>query len=384
MAMLPRILMVIHQFRPSKPGGAEVQAERLAEKLVKRGHEVSVLTQLRNQEAPSFEVFRGFKIFRSPFALGYKIFSGFHQFAFLIRYRRSYDVLHVHQAFGHALVSIIAARLLRKPCLVKIGCAGEFGDLIQFSRLRHSGIGLRILRQADAIVAISHDIERELYQWNFPIARILYLPNGIDSRVFKRDRPWEESLPVETTSPWRIALVGRRHPQKGIDVAIAALKFLREREPACKLELHSYGVDYPEIDYRICAREAGVSDQVFFHDFENDMWPILAGSHVFLLPSRAEGLSNALLEAMAMELPVIATSVSGNIDLIRSGWNGLLVPTDDPVALGNALLTIWKNHSASAVLGRRARRTVDSLFSLDYITAQYSSLYNRLLKDMAK
>ncbi len=370
-------MMIIHQFRPWRPGGAEVQAERLAERLAQRGHDVHVLTQQRTPDALPVENWSGFRITRVPFALGYRPFSGWNQFAFLVRYRRSYDILHVHQAFGHAVVAVLAAQLLRKPCLIKLGCAGTYGDLHQFSRLPLSAFGLPILRQADAIVAISREIEQELRTWQFPTDRILCLPNGIDTSRFQRSARWAK--PDKERRPWRLCLVGRRHPQKGIDVAIRAMALLRQESGIPTCELHLYGVDYPEYDFRRLSAACGVEDRVIFHDFRDEPRAILDTHDLFILPSRGEGLSNALLEAMSMELPIIATRVSGTSDLLVDGWNGRLIPPESPEALCTAIVDVMRRPEQAEEWGRRARRTVESLYSMDYIAAQYSALYDRLL-----
>jgi glycosyltransferase involved in cell wall biosynthesis len=139
-----------------------------------------------------------------------------------------------------------------------------------------------------------------------------------------------------------------------------------------------YGEDYPEHDYRSMARELGVMDSVHFFPFENDILSLYQSADCFVLPSRGEGLSNALLEAMAMELAVIATSVSGTTDVVDDGKDGILIPPDSPEALFAAMVRIIRDREMAGQLGLNARRKVEQHFSLESVARQYSELYGNL------
>jgi glycosyltransferase involved in cell wall biosynthesis len=371
--MKPRGLMIIHQFRPVA-AGAELQAERLAIKLSGLGHSMGVLTQLRTPNTPGEETLEGVSIHRVPFSLAYWVRRNgvVGTFRYLVKNRHKYDVLHVHQAFGHAVVAVVAARLLRKRCIIKIACAGEYGDLHVFSKFRSFDRALRVLHHADAVVAISTEVEQELLQWGFSPERILRIPNGVDTQYFSRtvSPPSREKI--------RFALVGRRHPQKGIDVALEAAKLLQEGGLAGKFEILLYGVDYPEFDYLGMAERLGVSGAVRFLPFQNDMIDVFQSVHCLILPSRGEGLSNALLEAMSMELPVIATSVSGTVDVVTDGEDGILIPPECPDALAKAMTAIIRYPELARALGKNARSKVECSFSLDFVASQYAALYESL------
>ena len=371
--MKPRGLMIIHQFRPVA-AGAELQAERLAKKLVQRGHPMSVLTRLRTPDTPMNEVMDGVTVHRVPYMLAYWVRrSGvIATFRYLVNNRRSYDVLHVHQAFGHAVVAVVTARLLRKRCIIKVACAGEYGDMNVFSKFEAFDRALTILHHADAIVAISAEVEQELLDHGFSPERIVKIPNGVDTDYFKR------TTPPPSRDPVRFALVGRRHPQKGVDVALEAARLLRDDGLDGRFKIELYGVDYPEHDYRAMALELGVTDLVDFLPFESDMVGVFHRVHCLILPSRGEGLSNALLEAMSMELPVIATSVSGTVDVVRDGEEGILIPPESPEALAKAMAAIIRYPELARALGKNARAKVERSVSLDFVAGQYSELYRAL------
>ena len=171
-AKKPSVMMIISQFRPVA-SGAELQAERLAYKLADLGFPLQVLTQHLDPVSPSHEVYRGVKIHRSEFQLAYKLTC--HDAAptlqYLINKHRTYDILHNHQIWGHAVVSTLVARWLGKKNIIKLACAGTFGDLEVFSQLRHARWGLRVLQMADALIAVSQEIKSELLQHGFDPAQ---------------------------------------------------------------------------------------------------------------------------------------------------------------------------------------------------------------------
>jgi glycosyltransferase involved in cell wall biosynthesis len=372
--MKPRGLMVIHNFRPGPVSGAELQAERLAGQLASMGHEMSVLTWLTVPEAPREEICDGVRIRRTPFRLPYWVKrDNASTFRHLVRERKTYDILHVHMAFGHAVVAVVVARCFGKKCIIKIACAGPYGDLYQFSRFEWFDKALEILKQADRIVAVSGEVQRELIQYGFPPQRIIRISNGVDTAHFA---PGTRSF--NKTERTRFIVIGRRHPQKGIDRALEAARRLKEDGPGRSFEVCLYGSDYPEYDYAGMAKQMKIDDVVKFYPFQADIVSVYNSAHCFLLPSRGEGLSNSLLEAMSMELPAIATRVSGVEDVISDNEDGILISDDAPDMLAAAMARIISDPNRSRQLGIKARHKVNRLFSLASVAKSYSDLYQAL------
>ncbi|HMD81872.1 MAG TPA: glycosyltransferase family 4 protein [Anaerolineales bacterium] len=370
--MKPRGMMVIHQFRPIT-NGAELQAERLAIRLAQRGHEMQVFTELRVPGSLPEEEIQGVKVHRVDFKMAYQILAGAENtFQYLAKTRKNYDILHVHQAFGHAVVSIVAAKVFKKRSIVKVACAGSYGDLNVFSSFPGFKWALSILKQADCIIAISSDVEKELLEWGFSSQRIKCIPNGVDTQFFKREQPFP------ARDPLRFILIGRRTPQKGIDLALQAAKILMTEGLSNDFEIKFYGSDYPEYDYRLMAKELGVTSLVEFLPHQDAIRDILHGAHSMILPSRGEGMPNVILEGMSFELPVIASRVSGVVDIIEDSVDGLLIPCDDPHALAHAMRTIIMDPELATRLGCQARQKAISEFSLESIAERYSELYTQI------
>jgi len=103
----------------------------------------------------------------------------------------------------------------------------------------------------------------------------------------------------------------------------------------------------------------------------------MLGLDCFVLPSLAEGISNTILEAMACGLPVVATAVGGNVELVSAGRTGLVVPSDDPLAMAQSLLHLWRNAELSKRMGAAGRVDVEQRFSLQAMVAEYQRLYDQ-------
>jgi glycosyltransferase involved in cell wall biosynthesis len=343
--------------------------------MVEMGHAMQVLTRWLTPDSLLEENMRGVQVHRVRFPLAYNMQYGMAEtFRYLVKQRRTYDVLHVQQAFAHAVVAVIVARCLGKKCIIKVACAGTYGDLNVFSGFEGFGRALEILHQADRVVAISREVEEELRAWGFPLERVTRIPNGVDTEHFRRRQPlpaWDKV---------RFLLVGRRHPQKGIDIALQSVKQLVDRGLGGRFVVKSYGADYPEHDYKALAHQLGVTEWVEFHPYSQAeaMFDIYQAGNCVILPSRGEGLSNALLEAMAMELPVIATAVSGTVDVVQDGQDGLLIPPESPGALADAMATVLHQPALACRLGRQARQKVLRDFSLESVARRYSALYSQL------
>ena len=370
--MKSRGMMVIRNFRPIT-NGAELQAERLAIRLVQRGHEMQVFTERRVQDSLTEDDIQSVKVHRVDFKMAYRIFAGVEStFEYLHRMRNTYDVLHVHEVFGHAVVAIVAAKVFKKRCIVKVAGAGSFGDFEVFSRFPGFVWALSILKHADRMIAISSDVEKELVALGFSPRRIERIPNGVDTEFFKRKQPFPPRDRV------RFVLIGRRSPQKGIDIALQAVQVLLKSGLKQAFELKLYGTDHTEYDYRCMADELGVAAHVEFLPHQDDVRDALHQAHSLILPSRSEGMPNVLLEGMSFELPIIASRVSGVVDIMEDGVDGLLIPVEDPQALATAMKSIILDPGLAVRLGGRARQKTISEFSLEHVADRYSDLYEKI------
>jgi L-malate glycosyltransferase len=186
------------------------------------------------------------------------------------------------------------------------------------------------------------------------IRSVLY--NGVDVEDYEPARP-------RLDGPLRIVTVGVLAPRKGQEFAIEALAILIGSGVDATLALVGSGPD--EAMLRRKASDAGIGDRVNFAGEQLDPRPYLAGADLFLLPSRQEGFSNALLEAMATALPVVATDVGGNAEAFIDGAGGRLVRPQQPAAMAAAIAELAKHRSKLAEMGRVNRQRVAELYTLE-------------------
>jgi glycosyltransferase involved in cell wall biosynthesis len=193
------------------------------------------------------------------------------------------------------------------------------------------------------------------------------IPNGVDIELFTSEgRDWNAA---------GVLSVGRVVHQKGLDLGLMALADLKD----LPWEWRIVG-DGPQVAYlrETLARE-GLEDRVEFIGWAGpaELVTEYRRASLFVFPSRHEGMPNALLEAMASGLPVIATQIAGNEELVVPGETGILVPPDDPDALREALRGLLVDASERERMGRAARRRVEADFRWETTTAGYLAILER-------
>jgi glycosyltransferase involved in cell wall biosynthesis len=224
-------------------------------------------------------------------------------------------------------------------------------------------------------VALNQQVVDEMLGVGVAKGKILRIPNGVDIELdgHRRAAVLDESIVI--------AFVGRLHPQKRVAMLLQALKLALQQRPDLAWQLKLAGTGPLERDLKALADELSIGRQVEFLGHVADVGALLDRSDLFVLPSASEGISNALLEAMAHGLPCIVTDIPGNNEVIQNGQNGILVKVDDAQALAGAILGLATDAELRERLGRQARRTVETKYLLASVTAQYIQLYERLLLD---
>jgi glycosyltransferase involved in cell wall biosynthesis len=170
-----------------------------------------------------------------------------------------------------------------------------------------------------------------------------------------------------------VGLVGRLVPAKAPEVFLRALALAAARVPALRGLVVGDGPLRSELETE--ARRLGLEGRVVFAGVRQDVPELLPGLDALAFSSVREGLSMAMLEAMAAGVPVIATDVGGTPELITHGVTGLLVPPGRPESLADALVALLEDAAGAAAIRQAARRCVEDRFSLDRMTAAYQALY---------
>jgi glycosyltransferase involved in cell wall biosynthesis len=281
------------------------------------------------------------------------------------------DVVHGYQ-WRPSLVGALVGRLAGVPLLLASKRSLTGSD-------RSAGRAWRrIARHVDTVL-VNADALRVEGESAGMRCRWTLLQNGIDVDAFQVGAPSaaaKASLGFDRDRPV-IGTVGRLERRKGHDVLLAAAERLRNRRPAPQWLVVGDGPDASEL--RRLAGALGVSNAVRFTGTIDDVRPALAALDVFVLPSREEAMSNALMEAMAAARPIVATDVGGNGEVLDRGRLGVLVPSDDAIALGDAIGALLDEPARATALGGAAREQVSARWGARAKVAELESFYDQRL-----
>jgi glycosyltransferase involved in cell wall biosynthesis len=214
------------------------------------------------------------------------------------------------------------------------------------------------------VVCVSQDNARLAREQNTPEKKIRVILNGVDKDRFPYSGPRPDG-PVVT--------IARLSPEKGVENLVRAVSLALPRLPSLRVEIAGDGPCMGSL--RALADELGVTEAVRFLGETGDISALLSRASLFVLPSLTEGVSLTLLEAMSTGLPVVATRVGGNGEVVEEGATGLLVPCGSPDDLANAMVELLSDPDRLARLGRAGRERLEKRFDLRRTIDEYQRLY---------
>lgn len=387
MAQPYRILMISDRYLPVV-GGAERQASQLIAQLQARGHNVRVVTRRIHADLPQEETLQGVSVRRlSPIGLSHRAnaLMVFRLWFFLVRQARHYDLIHAHTMGPVGLAAILARLVTRKPVILKIASGGdvrrEDGTRSRYSRfLRRYVIPpwlwRLILGRASRIVAMSRALYQEAV--DFGLANVTLIPNGVDIARFTGStrQGARQALGLDAAKHY-LVFTGRLVQLKRVDVLLDALPHILAQYPHCHALIVGSGDQQQESTQQALhaqAERAGLTEHVHFLGMREDVAMLLRAADVFVFTSEREGLPNAILEAAAAELPIVATRIDGVSDILDddSAW---LVPAGDPAALAQAVCAALGDAPLAQARAARAHQRIVSAFSLEAVVQRYEALY---------
>ena len=400
------ILLFSHTFLP-KIGGRELVVHYLARSLTQLGHKVRVVgpAQYWRYRAMQLEypVHRNINIFRARF--GQQGLRSWLRDKELLTYLLANisiwgcDIIHAHTTYPTGWIAAQAKKIKNIPLVI----TPHGVDIHMIPELEH---GMRLnpllepkisfaLTNADAITAISTGIEESLLDAGTNGNKIYRVPNGVDLERFKRPNKADVyswlKLPRDSKL---IVTVGNYHPRKGHEVLIRSMIPILMVEPRARLTIVGKKTDamIPLI------RKLGLEGKVVLtgaiqfpgiitngsqnkSECEPDwLAAILATSEVYVSSGTdegAEGLSLAILEAMAAGLPVVATDISGNKDIIHNGETGFLVPPNNPTILAEHVLKLMGNIEKRTHMRINCKKKVEK-YGWNEIASQYITVYQEV------
>jgi glycosyltransferase involved in cell wall biosynthesis len=295
------------------------------------------------------------------------------------RWRRRVDVVHAYLVSAN-IFGTLAGRLAGVGAVVTSRRDTGFSRNGRLRLVEERVVNPMVDRVVANSTAVASAAERER---GLRAGQVVTIPNGVDLARFDpashpraAARAWarrELGLGEDETV---IGAIGSLSAVKRHGDLLQAASLLLARRPRTRVVLVGEGPLRESLAAQ--ARLLGIAERVLFAGVRADVAPWLALFDVFVLPSLTEGLSNVLLEAMAMARPIVATAVGGNLDLVRDGENGRLVPAADPAALSAAVAGLLDDPERALLCGRAARRSVETEFSLQRMVGRYQDLYGSL------
>jgi glycosyltransferase involved in cell wall biosynthesis len=299
------------------------------------------------------------------------------QLAEILR-ERHIDVLHCHKhkptVYG-TLASIIAGRI---PVISHVH------GLSRTRSLTRRAANWAILKSVHRIIAVSESVRRDVIQTNWQIdpSKVVTVKNCIDLQMIDTIKVSKKEARLRlglSDDEIVFGTVGRLALTKGQSYLIKAFAQVRNHLKSARLVIMGQGPLLGELEKT--ARDLGVLPWILFTGYRNDVFELLKGFDIFVLPSLAEGLSIALLEAMAMRLPVIASHVGGIPEVFGDCKCGRLVQPKDSLALAASMVEIGSaDREVKEQLGEQGRRRVEEEFTTDVMIRQLTEIYESVLR----
>jgi glycosyltransferase involved in cell wall biosynthesis len=375
--------MFCPQFRPHI-GGAERQAERLAMELSGLGHRVTILTPRRDADSPEIEQLNGVtierfaltdlsRLFPLPGVAVLNIPYMLWQIARAMQRRvKRADIIHCHIASLETGCAALAGRMGKVHVVCKAATAAYRSDL---GEIRKTGLTGRLVEwlvraSVQTWVATTASVEEALVRAGIDAARIVRIPNGIE-------------VTNQTSAVWpprairSFLYVGRvsRNTQRDFPTMIEAFDCIAAIYPDIQLAVVGDGDLWEKT--RKLAEGCAARDRILLPGFDQpEKW--LSWADCLILPSRQEGMSNALLEAMAAGVPCIANDIPSNREVLDNGNAGVLVPVEDRDALVAAMRDMAENGAKARRMAQIARERAVRCYSIEAVADRYVRLYQTL------
>lgn len=286
---------------------------------------------------------------------------------YLIKHRHSISLIHVHTADWISGFASWIGNRLHIPVL----CKGA--DLPVFPELH--GLPFAFLwnrwRTKPFFIALTRAMRDDLIRNGVVAEKITVIPNGVEL-------PNTTVSAGENTVFLYMGNFSQTSAHKGFDILIDAWAKVHSQEPSASLIMLGGGDAGPWKQY---AKRMGCGNSIQFAGYKKNVTPYFRQACCFLLTSRKEGISNALLEAQSYGIPAVVSDIPGSREVVSHSQTGLVVPVDDAKALADAVLRLYRNPSLRHKYGRAARIQIEEKFAIQKVVKKIINLYTQLLSE---
>jgi len=370
-----RILFVVDSTFPGA-GGAEAQAQKLGRALTAKGASLEFATPKTEAGQAIDEIVDGVPLHRINYpqikVLGAIILLI--RFAwFLFKRRNDFDVIHVHITRLLASVAVAVRPLTGIPVIAKISGYFEFkGGVLDPEAVNPANVLLkRTLRKIDYVQTISVQTREKLLEAGFRDEQILFIPNGVDTAEAIKIT----DAPREANDALVFGYCGRLREVKGVHILIDAFEAFLATQPqgSVKLRIAGDGTLFEELTQRVV--DSGLNDSIEFLGNVDNTLEFYKSLDVYVQPSFAEGLPNAVIEAMVSKLPILATNIGGNSDLVTHGQEGWLFEAGEAQELVALMQHCVKERDTLAQVGLVGRKRIIDHYDIDAVTDNLLDVY---------
>jgi glycosyltransferase involved in cell wall biosynthesis len=366
---LPHVLLVLDQF-PKTLGGGERIALRIAALLPQYGYRASILTFSVHPESAALKS-PPCPIYLLPLKRTYDL-NAFRAALDLKRFLKQQRIQIVQTFFESS--DLWAGFVTRTSSKAKLVWSRRDMGILRTGK-HH--LAYRLLASAPhAVFAVSEQVRRHCIEIDrIDPARIQTIYNGLDLADWNT-----ASQPAKAPGQVIVTTAGNIRRVKGHDVFIRAAAVVVQRFPEVSFSIAGEVLE-PDyfLELQALVRDLNLSNCFHFVGGGTKLREHLSLSDIFVLPSRSEGFSNAIVEAMAASLPVVATNVGGNAEAVKDGGSGFIVPSDDPAALSAAIIRLISNPSQAKAMGEAGKNLVIEKFTTDAMMSKIAACYKNLL-----
>jgi glycosyltransferase involved in cell wall biosynthesis len=366
---LPHVLLVLDQF-PSTLGGGERIVLKLASLLPKYGFRASILTFSIHPECSACKS-PPCPVYVLPLQRTYDL-TAIRAALELRRFLKSQQIRLVQTFFESS--DIWAGFVTKFMSDAKLVWSRRDMGIL---RARKHRIAYRLMAGApDAVFAVSDQVRRYSIEVDgIDPARVQTIYNGLDVSE------WMASTrPVRSRDEVVVTTVGNIRRVKGHDVLVRAAALIVAQFPNVKFSVAGEVLEQDYfVELQTLVQSLGLSQQFRFVGGVTNLREHLFAADIFVLPSRSEGFSNALIEAMAAALPIVATDVGGNAEAVTDGVNGFIVPAEDPAALAGAILRLLSDPVRAKAMGIAGEAIAAKQFTTEAMMSQIARTYQKLL-----
>lgn len=382
-----RVYMMV-TFLEEAIGGVESLVMRTAKTMAAQGEDISIITCYFADTAQRGARFRfkksldGVTIYRIPAFHGFTVLNIFlylaGSFMVLLPALRKTTVLHAFQVYSSGLVACLLKNILKLKVIVQDIGGGDSGDVAELKRMPLSRFFIERIKKADLYISPSSQITEELTDIGFAPNKIKKVSHGVDTDIFKpsNDKGMSKRK-LFNTEIKNVTFVGRLVPEKRPFFLLETWESVIKEYP--KAQMVIIGKGRLEDELKKYCREKGLESSIKFMGVVGDVLPYYGIADVFLLPSSSEGVSIALLEAMSCGLPVVASNIPGNAEIIQNGKNGLLFDVENRMDCAQKIVLLLKDEQLADRLKNEARRTIEELYSSDIMTKSFIEIYKKVL-----